>query len=162
MALWGHASVCQEQFYNNISVLQIAPEWHKSCWTFFNSLRHYVPQNAPAHDRRMSNREQRFHSHGILTRVSRRMPDCAKFKHAGFGVSRGKGPDSVLLKVAAGTETVTATVPLGQTEMVQVGGQVIVWVKPQPLEEGAHLIIDSLVLDTGSEDPVVPRTFSAQ
>jgi hypothetical protein len=103
--------------------------------------------------------DQQCNLHLVFEDATPRAPDCAGFNQAGFGVSRGASSDTVLVKVATADATVAQNVTINETKMIQVGGRIVVWVKPQPLEEGAFLTIDSLVLDSGEEHPQIPRTF---
>ena len=78
-----------------------------------------------------------------------RVPACDKHREAGFGVEPGDEDGPVVLKVASDGVVVKKTAKYGQETMIQAGDRVVVWVTATPIEEGADLKVDSLVLDPG-------------
>ncbi len=86
------------------------------------------------------------------------LPECAQFDQAGFGARRAKTPGKVVIRVATQEDTFTREVPFGERSLIQAGGQILVWVTPKQIEEGAHLKIDSLVL-RGADTPFREKTF---
>jgi hypothetical protein len=81
-----------------------------------------------------------------------RVPACDPNREAGFGVEPGEGEGAVVLKVASDGVVSTKTAKYGEATMIQVGSRVVVWVTATPIEEGADLAVDSLVLDP-KKDP---------
>jgi len=79
-----------------------------------------------------------------------RVPACDKDREAGFGVEPGEEDGTVVLKVASDGVVASKTAKYGQETMIQAGSRVVVWVTAAPIEEGADLKVDSLVLDPGS------------
>jgi hypothetical protein len=82
------------------------------------------------------------------------VPACAEFNAAGFGAERAEEQGHVLVKVASADETVVKDAAFGAVTAVTIG-KAAVWVTPTRAEEGAHLKIDSLVLDTGAAAPSI-------
>jgi hypothetical protein len=78
-----------------------------------------------------------------------RVPACDKKREAGFGVEPGDDEGTVVLKVASDGVVATKTAKYGVETMIQAGKRVVVWVTATPIEEGADLKVDSLVLDPG-------------
>jgi hypothetical protein len=78
-----------------------------------------------------------------------RVPACDKDREAGFGVEPGDEDGTVVLKVASDGVVAKKTAKYGEETMIQAGSRVVVWVTAAPIEEGADLKVDSLVLDPG-------------
>jgi hypothetical protein len=78
-----------------------------------------------------------------------RVPACDKDREAGFGVEPGDEDGTVVLKVASDGVVAKKTAKYGEETMIQAGDRVVVWVTAAPIEEGADLKVDSLVLDPG-------------
>jgi hypothetical protein len=76
-----------------------------------------------------------------------RVPTCDKMREAGFGVEPADAEGEVVLKVASDGVVATKTAKYGQETMIQAGRRVVVWLTATPIEEGADLKVDSLVLD---------------
>jgi hypothetical protein len=87
-----------------------------------------------------------------------READCGEPAGVGFGVKL-LGGGEMEVRVAADGFTAVRSIKFDDVEMVQVGGRVIVWIKPEKILEGAELKINSLVLDPDSAADEPPISF---
>lgn len=82
------------------------------------------------------------------------VPACSEFNAAGFGVERAEEQGHVLIKAASADKTFVKDAEFGKVTAMTTGNAAI-WITPIQAEEGAHLKIDSLVLDTGAPTPKI-------
>lgn len=119
----------------------------------FDDALYFADGDLPPTTWSLENTPERCHIHLIFDDIVPRAPECTELKDAGFGVARSDTPEHLVVKISAGNSIAQATVPWNTPSRIETGGQVVAWVTARPMEEGAILEVDSLVLHP-SEAPV--------
>ncbi|MDJ0762736.1 MAG: hypothetical protein QNJ97_07070 [Myxococcota bacterium] len=73
-------------------------------------------------------------------------PDCPEFQEAVFWI-RKEDDGNAILTLKTSDKTVTQEFYLGASGMVQVDSRILLWLKVKEIEEGARVLINSLVLN---------------
>jgi hypothetical protein len=82
----------------------------------------------------------------IFDDLTPRAPECLELKDAAFGIQEGDDSSKLIVKMADGETTSGTEVEYGKPAMITTGGRVVAWVTASRAEEGARLLIDSIVL----------------
>jgi hypothetical protein len=83
----------------------------------------------------------------IFDDIIPRVPECAEFGEAGFGVSQAEEENEVVVKISGDGATFEKIMKYNQADIILAGGRIIAWVTPRSLQEGAVLEIHTLVLN---------------
>ncbi|MBN2803892.1 MAG: hypothetical protein JXR91_12430 [Deltaproteobacteria bacterium] len=82
----------------------------------------------------------------IFDDLTPRAPECLELNDAAFGIQEGDDSSKLVVKMADAESTSGTQVEYGKPAMITTGGRVVAWVTAGRAEEGARLLIDSLVL----------------